>query len=268
MQTFLDELINWFITNFWTLIFIFATIIVGYIIYKILKRQITKRTEHGKIDERTGKLILKFFKYIFIIIIVLMIFSQFTEAIGLIAGFLTLSLGTIIGFASMNTLGNVIAGLIIMSSKPFVKGDRIIFDDSLTDVIEIKLIYTVLIDLDGVKISVPNQKLLTESIKSLGKTKVIRRQVVISAGYDEDPNKVERALLEAAVTVPAILKEPKPYVMMTNFLNFAVEYRLYVYIREIKRIKRIEGNLYRAVFDTFKKYDIDISTPEILRQIQ
>jgi len=267
MQTFIDDFINWFFTNIWTLLVITVTIVVGYIIYKILKIQITKRIERGKIDERTGKYILKFFKYIFIIIILILIASQFTEAIGLIAGFLTLSLGTIIGFASMNTLGNVIAGLIIMSSKPFVKGDRILFDGSLTDVIEIKLIYTVLVDLDGVKISVPNQKLLTESIKSLGKTKVIRRHVIITVGYDEDPNKIERALLEAAITVPAILKEPKPYVLMTNFLDFAVEYTLYVYIKEIKSIKRIEGRLNRAVFDTCKKYNIDLSTPIISHNV-
>jgi small-conductance mechanosensitive channel len=43
------------------------------------------------------------------------------------AGVFTVAGGTIIGFASMNTIGNIIAGLIVMVNRPFKVGDRIMF---------------------------------------------------------------------------------------------------------------------------------------------
>lgn len=77
------------------------------------------------------------------------------------AGFLALAGGTIIGFASMNTIGNVIAGTIVLISKPFKIGDRILFNKQFADVVPIDLIYTRMKTLDNVLISVPNQQLLT-----------------------------------------------------------------------------------------------------------
>ena len=54
--------------------------------------------------------------------------AQFGFDVGLIAGFMALAGGTIIGFASMNTIGNAIAGIIVMISKPFKIGDRTLFN--------------------------------------------------------------------------------------------------------------------------------------------
>ena len=76
---------------------------------------------------------------------------QFSEGIALITTMFTIIGGTILGFAAMNTLGNMIAGIIIMVSKPFNVGDRIIFKQKLADVIDIKLVYTELKDLDEIK---------------------------------------------------------------------------------------------------------------------
>ncbi|NIO38168.1 mechanosensitive ion channel, partial [Candidatus Bathyarchaeota archaeon] len=66
----------------------------------------------------------------------------------------------IIGFAAINTIGNAIAGLIVMTSRPFEVGDRIFFEGQFADIVSIDLIYTKMVTLDNVLISVPNQELL------------------------------------------------------------------------------------------------------------
>ena len=125
------------------------------------------------------------------------------------------------------------------------------------------------IHLDGVEIYVPNQILLnTEILNYRRKGNVVRRSVKITPGFDEDRLKVEKALLEAAKKVPAVLDEPKPYVWIHNFLDYAVEYTLFVFIDDIHSFPEIDSELHKMVLDTVNEYGIDISTPLLLKQIQ
>lgn len=192
---------------------------------------------------------------------------QFAESLGLITALFTLVGGTIIGFAAMNTLGNMIAGIIIMVSRPFSVGDRILYDGKITDIVEIKLIYTTMVDLDNLKISVPNQLLLSQEIIDFGKKEIIRRHVTITPGFEEDRNKVEEVLLNAASKLHQVLKDPKPYVWINSFQNYAVEYRLYVFIKDIKDLPLIESELHKAVLDACKENNIDIRTPLLHKKI-
>lgn len=79
---------------------------------------------------------------------------------------------------------------------------------------------------------------------------------------------MEKALLAAAHKVPRVLETPKPYVWMTNFKDYAVEYTLYVFISDIKGLPEIDAELYKAVLENCKEHKINISTPLLLRQIQ
>lgn len=78
---------------------------------------------------------------------------------------------------------------------------------------------------------------------------------------------MENALLEAADRVDGVLKEPKPYVWITNFHNNAVEYTLYVFINEVTKLREIEAELFDTVFETCTKYKIDIRTPILVQSV-
>jgi small-conductance mechanosensitive channel len=248
------------------LISIFA-IIIGYIIYVLIRRQFLKLAKHKKLELNTAKNISRVIKYLIILIILTAILMQFAESLGFITALFTLVGGTIFGFAAMNTLGNMIAGIIIMVSRPFSVGDRILYDGKITDIIEIKLIYTIMLDLDNIKISVPNQVLLSQEVIDFGKKEIIRRHVTITPGFEEDRKKVEEVLLNAASKLNQVLKAPKPYVWINSFQNYAVEYRLYVFINEIKDLPQIESDLHKAVLDACKENNIDIRTPLLHKEI-
>jgi small-conductance mechanosensitive channel len=185
----------------------------------------------------------------------------------LVAGLTVLAGGTVIGFASINTLGNAIAGLIVMVSRPFEIGDRIMFGELFVDVVDVALIYTKMRTLDNVTISVPNQELIKRDIDNFGKDRIIRRYCVISADYSVDREYVENALLEAATNVEGVLENPEPYVWITELGIYAIEYTLYVFLDDIKNIRKIEADLRKEVLETCKRYDIDLSTPTLLHQV-
>jgi small-conductance mechanosensitive channel len=263
----LDAIIAWFFANAYQIIISALAVIIGWIIYIIIKKQITHLMKSGKLEPTTAKNVQRLTKILIALIIISLIMFQFIETLGLFTSLFSLMGGTIIGFAAINTIGNVIAGFIIMISRPFTVDDYIIHNNKIARVEHIKTIFTLMIDLDGVKISIPNQKLITDETINLGKKGRIRRSIAITADYKEDRFKVESGLIEAAEKVSLILKEPKPFVRITNFQNFAVEYTLFVFIQEIAKILQAEADLRAAILDTMIKYGIDISTPNILKSI-
>lgn len=268
LSDFFDSCCGWISANWNKIAFSITGLIVVLVVYKLLTRQITRLKEQRKLEESVAFGLNRAFKWISLLVIIGIIFAQFGIEVGIIAGFLALAGGTIIGFAAMNTIGNAIAGIIVMVSKPFRIGDRILFKDQFADVVAIDLIYTRLKTLDNVMISVPNQELLITEIDNYGKKTTVRRSCSITAGYELTSRQVETVLLEAATRVEGVLKEPKPYVWITNFGDFAVEYTLYVFINQIKRIPEIDANLRRTVFETCKRHKIDISTPRLIQRVE
>ena len=266
-QDVFSMIFGWFFTNFFPIIISLIAVIVGYIINLVIKKQLLKLAKNGRLDKSTAMNIAALLKYLMFLIILTVIFMQFAESLGLVTALITVMGGTVIGFASMSTIGNMIAGIIIMISRPFSVGDRIIFNDQIADIIEIKLIYTIMITLDKIQISVPNQQLMNSDIIDLGKDKTIRRHVSITPSFKEDRIKVEKALLEVPEIVPQVLNEPEPYVWITEFQNYAVQYTLYVFISDIKNLPYIDSELHKAVLDVCNKHDIDIRTPLLHKQV-
>ncbi len=264
----IDALGEWVLTNLDKVLFSVVAMIVGYVVYKVLAKEIMRLKNQKRLEEHLAYTFNRVAKWVLVLVVLSSILATFGVTLGVISGLLTLLGGTIIGFAAINTIGNAIAGLIVMTSRPFRVGDRIFFNDQFADVVAIDLIYTKMLTLDNVLVSVPNQELLKAEIDNFGKRRVVRRHVSVTPGFEYASRDVEKVLLEAAEKVPRVLKEPRPYVWITKFHNYAVEYTLYVFIKDIKELPEIDAELYRTVLETCKKHQIDISTPLLLRQIQ
>jgi small-conductance mechanosensitive channel len=267
INNFLNESYAWLVGNWQSIVFLIIVVGIIYAIYKLLSREINRLKNQEKIDENIAFNLNRLFKWISILAVLGVIVTQFVVDLSPVIGFMALAGGTIIGFASMNTIGNAIAGIIVTLSKPFEIGDRILFNEEFADVVAIDLIYTRMKTLDNVLISIPNQQLLTTKIDNYGKKRIVRRNCTITAGYDISSEKIEKLLIESANRVEGVLKEPKPYVLVTNLLNFAVEYSLYVFTNQIKKLRTIDSNLKRTVLEVCEKNGIDLTTPNLIQSV-
>ncbi len=268
LSDFFNSALEWISLNLDKIVFSAITVVFAFVVYKFLARQIARLKEQRKLEESVAFTLKRVLQWLSVLVVLAVVFAQFGIELGIIAGLLALAGGTIIGFASMNTIGNAIAGIIVMTSRPFKIGDRIFFNGQFADVVAIDLIYTRMRTLDNVLVSVPNQELLKSEIDNYGKKTTVRRKCSITAGYELEAKNVETTLLEAAGKVEGVLKDPKPYVWMTSFGDYAVEYTLYVFINQVKRLSEIEANLKKAVLETCKSHKIDISTPRLLRTVE
>ncbi len=268
MNGFLDFLVEFVSSNLYKIVFSVVAVVIVYVVYRLIARQITKLKEQKKLEEDIAFTLRRILQWLAGLVIVAVVFAQFGIQVGLIAGLLALVGGTIIGFAAMNTLGNAIAGIIVMTSRPFKIGDRIYFNGQFADVTAVDLIYTRMRTLDNVLVSVPNQQLLQSEIDNYEKKRVVRRSCSVTAGYELSSEQVEKALLEAANKLEGVLKVPESYVWITQFGDFAVEYTLYVFINQIRRLPEIDANLKRTVLETCKRHKIDISTPRLIQRVE
>jgi small-conductance mechanosensitive channel len=263
----LSALGGWVLSNLDKVLFPVITVILGYVLYKVVVREVAKLKGQKKLEDHLAYTMTRVAKWGAALIVLSAVLAQFGVTLGLISGLLTLLGGTIIGFAAINTIGNAIAGLIVMTSRPFRVSDRIFFNGQFADIVAIELIYTKMITLDNVLVSVPNQELLKSEIDNFGRKRVVRRHVVVTPGFEYDSKDVEKALLEAAEKVSRVLKDPEPYVWITGFKDYAVEYTLYAFVSDIKGLPETDAELHRAVLATCKEHKIDISTPMLLRQV-
>jgi small conductance mechanosensitive channel len=234
----------------------------------IITRYIRKLRKKEKIQESYAKIGIRAIRAIFIIIVIVSVLIVFDITVGAITGIAALFGGTILGFAAINTLGNAIAGLIVMISKPFNVGDRILFKNELADVNSIELMYTKLKTLDNAIISVPNQELLTTEIINYGHDKQIRQTLVITLGYDAEEQLGQEMLMSALNKVEKILKNPAPTIQISDFQNFAVEYTVRYFIKNIFDKIAVDGEIKSEVLKAAKKYDLDLSTPNIVQSLK
>jgi small-conductance mechanosensitive channel len=267
MGDFLSSSYEWISSNLGRIVFSAVAVVAVFIVYKLITRQITKWKRQQKLEENIAFTLKRILQWFAALVVLAVAVAQFNIEIGIVAGFLALAGGTILGFAAMNTIGNAIAGIIVMTSRPFQIGDRIFFNGQFADVVAIDLIYTRMKTLDNVLISIPNQELLKSEIDNYGKKTVVRRHVSITVGYESNSKQIEEALLEAASGVEGVLDDPKPYVWITNFQNFAVEHTLYVFINRTRDLPQIEAELKRTVLETCKRHGIDLTTPSLIRSM-
>jgi len=239
--------LDWVVTNIYPIIF---SIIFGVVIgalYRLIRREVNQLIVQRRLEENAGFIIKRFFRWGSYIVITGFVIQQFGFRLDTIGGLLAVAGGTVIGFAAMSTLGNAISGIIIMTSRPFLIGDRLFYNNQFADVLSVDLIYTKLRTLDNVTISVPNQLLLQNQIMTYGKYDKTRRSIVVTLDYSDSPEKIEEDLLTAAGEVNGILKDPKPFVWVSNLGSMSVDYTLYFYVGDMKRIPEVEGELRRRI---------------------
>ncbi len=87
--------------------------------------------------------------------------------------------------------------------------------------------------------------------------------IEVNAIYGSDKDKVKSLLVEAALnTIGIISDNPKPYVILKRFDNFAAVFELRAYTKRSNEFPRIQSDIRESVFDSFQKSGLDLTVPQ------
>jgi small-conductance mechanosensitive channel len=251
---------------FWDEIIVSVIVVVASIaIYFIIRYFLNRAADSLGLERGQLKGIFSITKLTLIVISIVVVIFQFSSVSGAAAGAISVAAGTIIGFSSRNTISNAIAGILLLSSRPFKIGDRIrtsANDDLIGDVIEITILYTKMRTIRNELIAIPNQMLLQQQIINYSGLDTLACTIDLSLTYDKSSKRIESLLLEAAKKTAGIIAEPAPLVLLKRFDSYAAVYELRAYTNKPNDFLKIQSDIRKNVYELFQMHGLDLTVPQ------
>jgi len=176
------------------------------------------------------------------------------------AGFL----GIVVGLAARQTLGSVIAGFVLMFSRPFAVGDWVEVAGSEGIVTDITIMNTRIRNVDGESICLPNDAVSKQAIRNFSNQGRLRLRVEVGVDYETDPEHAKAVALESIEDVETVLSSPSPQVVPTGFGDSAVLLELRFWIDDPTPRRKWDATaaVVCTVKQRFEKEDITIPFPQ------
>lgn len=198
-------------------------LLVCLIVIRIVMVLVNRLLAKTKLDDRVEKYIAAAVKGVLYLLTVLIVADSIgipvTSLIALVSVF-----GLAISLAVQDVLANVASGLVILFAKPFTLGDYVATDDGEGEVAEISLTHTKLDTADGLRVMLPNSKMVAGKIVNYTMRGVRRVNHIVSVSYNCAVEDVRRACLKAVERTDGVLDDPAPVVLVAKFGESAVEY--------------------------------------------
>ncbi len=168
----------------------------------------------------------------------------------------------VIGLALQDTLGNLFAGLAIQIEKPFRVGDWVTIGGQDGLVSEITWRATKMRTKAGNFVVVPNSVLAKDTITNYCEpTRSLRLQVEVGASYEVPPNVVKAVIREALQNAPEFVHERAPEVLLGDFGNSSIVYRVRFWVSDFEADERAKDLVRSLIYYAFKRANITIPYP-------
>ena len=174
-------------------------------------------------------------------------------------------IGIAVGFASKDTLANLISGVSIVADAPYKIGDYIVLDTGERGVVSsLGIRSTRLITRDDVEVSIPNAVIGAAKIVNESGGPYVRHRIRIPIGvaYDSDIDKVIETLKVIAKENENVVDEPSPRVRIRGFGDSAINIELLCWIKRPAERGVVIHRLNHQLIKRFRDEQIEIPFPQ------
>jgi len=177
------------------------------------------------------------------------------------------ALGVGIGFGLQNIVNNLVSGVILAFEKPVQVGDIIEVGGKTGTIKEIGIRSSKISQGDGSELIVPNGDLISQHVVNWTLSDNNRQvELVVGVAYGTDIAKVETLLKEILNGRGDIMKTPAPSVLLHNFSDSAVDFKLLFWAADIGTWARLKSAVMGEIYTKFTEQGIEIPHPK--RDIQ
>jgi len=272
VQDGLSELLNNpFVIFVWKLFL--AIIVVGLltVISKWIAASVRKKIIRNSIIEdeeyvaKVGNLVWDVIFYTLVTFSVFIWFEILWFDVGILLGWLSFG----IWLAFREILWNMIAGILILTTKDFTLWDLIKIEGNLNyfwKIEEITIRYTIIREFNNQKVIVPNLTLITSPIKTFTTEEFIRLETVVSVHYDTDLEKTKKIITETIKQLPFVVNKDQTTAITEEFADSGINIKALFYIDPNWNtpcpiaISKVNDAIKKA----FDKYDINIPYPHTI----
>jgi len=248
-----DQIILYFVGHGMQILSAIALMGIGIFIARWIGSFVHRWLRSKAYDEPISNLIVKVVKLLIIGFIGVMALGQMgVQITPLIAGIGVAGVG--VSLAMQGILGNLVAGLTIIFSKPFTIGEYIELLGVYGQVTDIDLFSTTLLHADNSRVIVPNRKIVGEILHNYGHI----RQLDLTAciGYSAD-FKLALSLVNTILQQnPNVLTEPAPVVGIASLNESSIALAIKPWVK-IEDFGPSQVAIYQAVMESFRDKKIE-----------
>ena len=196
-------------------------LVIGLIICKLILKLVEKAFSKTALDLSLVGFIIKVVDICIKIFIVLSALSNLgISTTGLIAAFSAAAVA--VSLALKDSLGNLAGGILMLITRPFSTGDFIAVGSESGKVLKIDIIHTTLLTPDNRQVVIPNGQLANSTITDYSKEARRRVDLTFGISYNDDPEKAKALVMECIKAHPKALKDPEPFVRVSEHADSAV----------------------------------------------
>jgi small conductance mechanosensitive channel len=179
------------------------------------------------------------------------------ELLPLIAGLGIAGAG--VALAMQGLLGNLLAGLTIILTKPFRVGEYIgiVGEEGMVD--SITLFQTILTHPDRSRVVIPNRKITGEILHNYGQIRQL--DVTVGVAYDTDMNLALALVQDVLSANPCVLQDIAPVIGVSLLADSSVNIAIKPWV-SVKDFGPAAREVNKAVLETFRARGISIPLPQ------
>ena len=198
-------------------------LVIGRYAIKFFLQFITGRFNKRNFDKSITGFITSLLKFVLYALLLLTVAStmgiQTTSFIAALSAF-----GLAVGMALQGSLSNFAGGVLILIFRPFEVGDNINSANGSSGTVDkIDLLYTTLIDDNGIKVFSPNGTLANSVIKNFTKISSRRIQFTLLLSYDANVKTAREVILNTIKSDDRILNSPVATVQVGDLKDGGIE---------------------------------------------
>ncbi len=174
------------------------------------------------------------------------------------------ALGLAVGFGLQKTLGNLLAGLILLMDKSVKPGDVIAVGNTFGAINKIGIRAVSVITRDGKEHLIPNELLMTKPVENWSfSSRNVRVRIPVSVSGNADIRIAQALMVEAARSCPRVLEDPAPQVRLLGFGDGSAEHEIRVWIADPEQgVGNVRSEILNRLWVLFKENGIALAVAE------
>lgn len=181
----------------------------------------------GRLDDTVASFLGRLLYGVLLVVVAMAALSkvgvQTTSVVAILGG-----AAVAIGLSLKDQLSNFAAGIMIVTFRPFVRGDYVQISSYTGTVTEITLVNTHLTTINNHDIIIPNSDITTSPVTNYTALPNRRVDITVGIGYDADIKTAKNVMLSLAKNNPLAFTDPAPIVRVTNLGDNSVDLTLNV----------------------------------------
>ncbi|RIA09041.1 mechanosensitive ion channel-like protein [Flavobacteriaceae bacterium MAR_2010_72] len=242
------------------ILLIILILIITTVLLRWMRKLLTRKMPRE--DKVKFNTVFSFARWlVYVIVLLVVLDSVGIDVTAVFAASAALLIG--IGLALQTLFQDIISGVFILVDQSVHVGDIIEIEGKIGRVEEIKLRTTRATTSDNKVLVIPNHLYLTNSLYNWTQNGATTREgVTVGVAYGSDVQLVKKLLLKAATNHPAVLEDPPPTVLFTNFGDSSLDFKVVFTLNDSFNARFPQSDIRFEIDRLFREHNVTIPFPQ------